>query len=91
LVHDEQFPTSLGKGGETQGTSDARYRHLPCTKPLPFLHTGVLIIQFEGWENGLLTADMSQAMLSGCIVAMTEPQIQHGQSLEHWLAFGTDF
>jgi hypothetical protein len=34
---------------------------------------------------------MAQAMLSGCIVAMTEPQIQHGQSLEHGLAFGTDF
>jgi len=37
--------------------------------------------QFEGWETGILTPDMAQAMLSGCVVAMASPQVHHGELL----------
>jgi hypothetical protein len=35
--------------------------------------------QFEGWEMGILTVEMAQAMLSGCVVAMAPPQVYYGQ------------
>jgi hypothetical protein len=47
----------------------------PCTHSLGLVPD----IQLEGWENGLLSTEMAQAMLSGCIVAMTPPQIHHGE------------
>ena len=42
-------------------------------------HPASTYTQFEGWSSGILDERIAQAMLSGCVVAAVQPDVQHGE------------